>query len=243
MPKHEVTQRREWADLDGRTGQMVAFRASVVRVVVELLDPVGDHTGLRPIVRDPDGRGAGRAEDARHVDRQSIVQIPVEAGQRLVEEQHLGFGCQRSSERNALRLPAREPIDPTLAEAGETDEVEQFGRASGSHAARDPVPPDERLLYFDFEDRVNPSLRLEEALALELIDWLHYVSRWEPTADDETLVTCLRAVGEPAIARMRYYVSTRRRGALSGSYRKRRGIVAHQERLLAIRDGVHEGSP
>jgi hypothetical protein len=36
---------------------------------------------------------------------------------------------------------------------------------------------------------------------------------------------------------MRRYASTRRRGSLSGSFRKRRGILARQERLLAIRGG------
>jgi hypothetical protein len=98
------------------------------------------------------------------------------------------------------------------------------------------VTPDERLLSFDFEDRVNPSLRLEEALALELISWLSYLGRFEPTAGDDTLAACLRAVGEPAIARMRHYASTRRRGSWSGSFRKRRGILARQERLLAVQD-------
>jgi len=94
------------------------------------------------------------------------------------------------------------------------------------------VAPGGRLLHHDFEDRVNPSLRIDEALALELLDWLHYVARADPADDHALLRASMEAVGEDALDRVTSYVAARRFGWLSGSFRKHSAVLP---RVVAIR--------
>ena len=92
---------------------------------------------------------------------------------------------------------------------------------------------DDGFAYYDFEDRVNPALRIDEALALELQDWLYYVGHADETRDDETLLGAARAVGEDALARLDRYAERRSSARVSGSYRKHAAVHGRVRRLLS----------
>jgi hypothetical protein len=74
-----------------------------------------------------DQSGRGRAtEDPGNLDGEPVMQLAVEAGERLVEQQRTGRGRQRAGEGDALGLAAAEVGDVAATEAGEPDEVEHL---------------------------------------------------------------------------------------------------------------------
>lgn len=85
--------------------------------------------------------------------------------------------------------------------------------------------PDDTLLYYDFEDRVNPALRIDEACAMETEGFFFYLLRCDATADMETIAVAREAVGPDVIGRWRALESHRRHG-LSGSARRRQGVLS-----------------
>jgi hypothetical protein len=240
--------------LDSKKNTLVRFRHEGRDVVLKVYRQSLRYT--LDALRNPLSRWGSRALALRSLPR-ARIRSEIECNRAF---RAAGFGAfeilaQPSPAALLFRFEAGDPLRSEARDPAKTRELvvrasEELGRRQSAALERSclwlvhPAPrlkhvfvtPDERLLSFDFEDRVNPSLRLEEALALELISWLSYLGRFEPTAGDDTLAACLRAVGEPAIARMRHYASTRRRGSWSGSFRKRRGILARQERLLAVQD-------
>jgi hypothetical protein len=80
--------------------------------------------------------------------------------------------------------------------------------------------PDDTLLYYDFEDRVNPVLRVVEAAAMETESVFFDLLRLPETADPATVEVARQAVGTEVIDRWEEE-STRRRLGLSGSARRR----------------------
>ncbi len=85
---------------------------------------VGQAAGLSGVVGDEDDAGAAaprRGDDV--LDREH--RGGVEAGGRLVEEQHLGVGGQRAGQRQALLLAAREQAGGLVGLVGEADAVEE----------------------------------------------------------------------------------------------------------------------
>ncbi len=87
------------------------------------------------------------------------------------------------------------------------------------------VLPGDELLYYDFEDRVNPALRVREAAAMELENFFFYLLRCPATADAGTIDVARGAVGADALERWTSHAE-RRRSALSGSARRRKDVLA-----------------
>ncbi len=83
-----------------------ASRADLGHAAVEHhRDPVGEHGRLLLIVGDDHG---GDLEVTLHIQDQlthAVAQVGVEAGQRLVEEQHPRLDDQRPGESDPLALP------------------------------------------------------------------------------------------------------------------------------------------
>ena len=75
-------------------------------------------------------------EHPGEVDGEAVVQLAVEAGERLVEQQRAGRRGQRAGERDALGLAAAQLGDRPVLEAGEADEVEHLGDAPVARPAR-----------------------------------------------------------------------------------------------------------
>ncbi len=80
-------------------------------------DEVGGGHRLGLVVRDVDGRVAVFVVQAAHLEAHLLAQVGVEVGERLVEQQRLGFDDQRARERHALLLPAGELARIALAPA------------------------------------------------------------------------------------------------------------------------------
>ena len=71
-------------------------------------------------------RGNGElGEEQLELVEQPLAQWTVERAERLVEEQYARLGCERSCERDALLLAARERRDRALAVPGEADDFEE----------------------------------------------------------------------------------------------------------------------
>lgn len=84
--------------------------------------------------------------------------------------------------------------------------------------------PDDSFLYYDFEDRVNPALRIDEAAAMETENFFFYLLRCKETADLETIRVARDAVGEAVMARWQAHDALRVHG-VSGSARRRRWVL------------------
>ncbi len=74
-----------------------------------------EHRGHTDIAQDPGDLGA-------NVD----AQAGVERGERFVEQEHRRVGGERSGERNALLLTARQGVGESIAESDEVDQLEEF---------------------------------------------------------------------------------------------------------------------
>ena len=88
------------------------------------------------IVRDMDRGSAGCVEHGGQFADEAVTKMTVERSERFVEQQHPRCRGERSSERNTLRLTARECRDRSPFVAGETDQLEEFD---------DPLPPSARI--------------------------------------------------------------------------------------------------
>ena len=71
----------------------------IPEALVDRDDPVGDGRGLAVVVGHEQGRGGSqRAQDAGDLDSEAIVELPIQPGQRFVEEQRLRRRSDRSGE-------------------------------------------------------------------------------------------------------------------------------------------------
>jgi hypothetical protein len=86
------------------------------------------------------------------------------------------------------------------------------------------VQPDGSFVYYDFEDRVNPGLRIERALANEVECFFFYLLRLEETADPATIALAREALDGAPMQRWRDEREKRRGWRFSGSARRRRGV-------------------
>ena len=100
--------------------------------IVHDTDTIPEGERLVMIVRDMDRRGAGCVEHGGQFPDEPIAKMTVERSERFVEQQHPGRRSERPSERNTLRLTARECRDRSPFVASETDQLEEFD---------DPLPP------------------------------------------------------------------------------------------------------
>ena len=82
------------------------------------------------------GGRAGGAQDAGDLAGEPVVELAVEAGQRLVEQQQARRRRERAGERDALGLAAAQPGDVARAEPGEPDEVRASRRPAGRSRRR-----------------------------------------------------------------------------------------------------------
>ena len=67
---------------------------------------------------------------------QDVAGLWIEAGRRLVEDQHVGLVDQAASDREPSFHPARECVDLRLALLGELDEIEEFFDAVSDDRSR-----------------------------------------------------------------------------------------------------------
>jgi hypothetical protein len=124
-------------------------------------DAVGDLHGFLLIVRDEDG---GDVEFVMEGDKPFAEFLPdfgVDGAERLVEEQHTGFGGEGTGDGDALALAAGELVRVAVIETFEAEEMEEFSDA-GFDVASFP--------FFDFQTERDVSGHahvLEEGVVLE----------------------------------------------------------------------------
>ena len=100
-------------------------------------DAVGEGVGVDGVVGDEEADTVERGEVAAQVAADVTAGAGVEGGERLVEQQQAGFGRQRSSQGDALRLATRQRARSVVGMVGEPD-------------ACQPVPgPGSRVLFGD----------------------------------------------------------------------------------------------
>ncbi len=152
----------------------------------------------------------------------------------------LVFAFEHGCSLRSLQKRGEEVTDLVLRATEDLARRQSIARRTNDRYLVHPAPrlthvwvaPGGRLLYFDFEDRVNPSLRIDEALALELMDWLHYVSRRD---DDRALLRAsLEAVGDEGLGRLSAYANGRRFGWLSGSFRKHSDVLTVVDAIRTV---------
>ena len=80
-------------------------------------------------MRDEHGRDPEPQLDAADLVAQLHAHLRIERRERFVEQQHLGFGHQRSCECHALLLAAGELVGEPIREVGEADQGEGVDRA------------------------------------------------------------------------------------------------------------------
>ena len=91
---------------------------------------VGEGQRLGLIVRDQDGRDAGRVEERGHRLAHALAQAGVERRERLVEQHQPGLPRQRPGQCHPLLLAAGQLVRPARAHASvELDHVQQLGDA------------------------------------------------------------------------------------------------------------------
>ena len=83
------------------------------------------------IVGDQDRGRLGRPHGAADVDGKLVAQSAIECGERFVEQQQSGVRRERTRQRDALRLPARQLVDRTPFKAGQLYEFEHLRNAFG----------------------------------------------------------------------------------------------------------------
>src|SRR5439155_21512277 len=87
-------------------------------------DPVGERERLLLIVGHVDeGHPEASLEDP-HLDPKLLAELRVEVGKRLIEQKDLRLDDQRARHRDALLLPARKLVRPSIAEAPKADKRE-----------------------------------------------------------------------------------------------------------------------
>ena len=144
-------------------------------------EPVAELLGLVHVVRREHERDALLLQPVEPLP-QHVPGLRVEAGGRLVEQQHLGLVDQRPGDREPALHPARERIDARVAPVGELHELEQLlGPAPDLRARQVEVAP------------VDHEVVPHRELGVEVVLLRHHA---EPAAD-------LRAVGrrDPGRAR------------------------------------------
>ena len=110
-----------------RGGPDLRRRIDLVQpAIVHDTDTIAESERLIMIVRDMDRRSARCVEHPGQFADKSIAKMTVERSERFVEQQHPGRRSERPSERNTLRLTARECRDRSPFVAGETDQLEEF---------------------------------------------------------------------------------------------------------------------
>src|SRR5262249_51910601 len=90
-------------------------------------NPVRQAQRLALVVRDEDGRHAELALNFLELDLHRGAQVPIERGEWLVEQQHLGTNDESARERHALLLTARELAGFAIFQARKLDERERVG--------------------------------------------------------------------------------------------------------------------
>src|SRR5829696_5522668 len=99
-------------------------------------DLLGHLHGLLLVVRDEQGRNVDLVVELLEPRPQLLAHARVEGAEGLVEEKDLGLHGQRTSERHALALPARELVGIAMPEGTEVDEPQQLVDAGRDLALR-----------------------------------------------------------------------------------------------------------
>ena len=105
-----ITQERGHRDVD-RAVVELEWRSHLLEVpVVEDRDPVGQHHGVLLVGGHQEGGRAVLVLDVSQVRPQLGPQVQVDAGQRLVEQQHPRSSDHRPGELHGLHLTSRELV-------------------------------------------------------------------------------------------------------------------------------------
>src|SRR5204862_1904992 len=95
-------------------------------------DAVGQAQRLALVVGHEDGGHAELALNLLELDLHRRAQIPIERGERLVQQQYLGPDDKRTGERHALLLPAGQLARLAILQASKLDEGKRL-----AHPVRD----------------------------------------------------------------------------------------------------------
>ncbi len=87
-------------------------------------DPVRERGGVLEVVGDEHGGQPERLEQLAQFGADARPRVRVERGERLVQQEDLRIACERSRERNALALSARELRDACVREMGDPEALE-----------------------------------------------------------------------------------------------------------------------
>ncbi len=139
-------------------------------------DAVADGERFLLIVGDEQGGGAGRTEDVDDLIADPCPQVGVEAGERFVEQQERRLEGEGTSEGDALPFAAGEFVRVALVVAGEADELQHLGGASGPGLR---VPDAESDVAGHGEVR-EQGVILEDETDPSLLGW----QRASPVVDD-----------------------------------------------------------
>ena len=132
--------------------QRVGVGPLMQRAVIHHADQITDGERLKLIMRHHQRRGPGRFQNATHLMRQTLAQINIEIGKRLIQQQEFGSRCQGTRKRYALLLTAGEFVRHAAACVGQPHEFEHFCHASAAPGRR-LIPNAERHIAPDVEMR------------------------------------------------------------------------------------------
>ena len=134
-PVRSTRRRRSWVGRRSST-RHVARRSPPAR---DRDDPVGD-VGLVVVVGDEQRGRPGRPQDRAELAGEAVVELAVEPGQRLVEQQARGAGASERARATRLASPPLRSVTAAL-EAGEPDQLEQSRRPLASGRLATPLHP------------------------------------------------------------------------------------------------------
>ncbi len=93
-------------------------------------DAVAESNGFTDVVGHEENRQTCFSDDAFELAVQQVTGDRVERAERLVHQQHVGILREGTGQRDALTHAAGKLVRPRGGEAGEADNVEQFGHSA-----------------------------------------------------------------------------------------------------------------
>ena len=92
----------------GAATRSVGVPSCRIRPSADDADPVRERRGVLEVVGDEHGGQPERLEQLAQLGADARPRVRVERGERLVQQEDLRIACERSRERDALALSARE---------------------------------------------------------------------------------------------------------------------------------------
>jgi hypothetical protein len=90
-------------------------------------------------VGDQDRGDAALGQDIPNLAPQTLSQLDIQTGERLIEQHQVWLRSQGPGQRDALLLSTRELVHVAIAEAAKSDDVEQLVHALAALSRRSPA--------------------------------------------------------------------------------------------------------